>query len=46
MDSYFSQAGSKTQTVSFWFWTRVADSISYDDNHYVKHASIIYIYDN
>ena len=28
------------QSVSSWIWTRVAMSISYDDNHYTTGTSI------
>ena len=28
------------QTATFRIWTRMAKSISYDDNSYIKHASI------
>ena len=31
-------------SVSSWVWTRVAVSISYDDNHYTTGTSNIYIY--
>ena len=37
MDSSFFK--SETQTTSFKVFTRVGDSISYDDNHYAKGAS-------
>ena len=32
---------SETQIVSSRIWTQVADSISYDNDHYTKHASSI-----
>ena len=28
------------QSASFRIWTRVADSISYEDNRYTKHAFV------
>ena len=34
-----ASALSETQTDSFRIWNWVADSISFDDNRYVKHAS-------
>ena len=33
---------SETQTASYRIWTRVADSIFWDDNHYTKHTSEIF----
>ena len=36
MDSNLSQVQSETQTALSRIWTRVTDSISYDDNHYAK----------
>ena len=32
------------QPVSSRIWTRVAVSISYDDNHYTTATSIVYVY--
>ena len=32
---------SEMQTVSPRIWTRVADSISYDDNRYAKRTSLV-----
>ena len=32
---------NKMTTVSPWNWNRVADSIFYNDNHYVKYASYV-----
>ena len=32
------------QAASFSIWTRVADSISYSDNHYANHASLVCMY--
>ena len=32
------------ETVSSNIWTRVTDSISYDDNHYAKHVFLKFMY--
>ena len=34
---------SETHTAAYRIWTRIADSISNDDIHYAKNASIIII---
>ena len=38
------QARSETLTTSFRIWTRVTDSISYDDNRYAKCPSYVSMY--
>ena len=32
------------QTASSRVWTQVSDTISYNDNHYTKHAYSIFVY--
>ena len=34
------QAWTETQTASSKIWTRIADSISYDDNRYAKNSTM------
>ena len=35
-------ARNETQTAQSWSWIQVADSISYHNNRYAKHASLIF----
>ena len=37
-DPGLSQGQCVTQTASFLIWIRIADSITFEDNRYVKHT--------